>query len=705
MRFNKIKFKENMINKLKSCVPAALFLSFMIGFFGPVQLYLTNASEFYFDFSDIKGSCVKYTILLFAVLSIIMLILPEIISRWISSFVFGVSLALYIQGNYITTNYGTLNGETVDWSAYKTVSIWNTFLWIACIIIPLIITAIKPKISRVINMAGSLWIVAIQVVTLIVLFSNVKPKTLNNSDRIFTNEGKYTVSSENNVCVFILDCYDSKEFNKFIEEHPEYKNELFTEFTYYPNTVGGSTRTVLALPHILTGKPYIDEKTYLTYLNESYNSTVLYDDLEKSNYDTRIYTESTFAPSSIKVNIDNLYTGEKKVADYNKLNYCMYKFTACKYFPHILKKYVWMYSGDFDEAAEDNKSDEASYTINDAAFYKNLKEDGLVLRNDKNAFRLYHLKGAHPSYTLKSDATSDGSDTSFEEQQQGVMTILNEYFKQMKDLGIYDNSTIIICSDHGEGGVEYNPLFMVKKGMETNNYTISELPVSYDNLQPTILAAIGNNNTGVKSIWELTMDDNAERYFYFQETVQNKAIEYKITGTVGKNEEVIQTGRTFDIFKSTDDGETPQYSIGEELSFGIEASGNAYAIKGLSKNEDEHTWTDGHEVEFDIPLSEIVTSDIYVKIKSNIIIGDVQRVGVSVNGEFLNWYAMDSNELIFKITMEHMKNSQNLDIKLELPDALSFETDHRTLGIALKTMTINYIDDDFIESRVIDYNG
>lgn len=696
-RKKKVSFLKKLLYKFQSCIPAALFFSFMMGFFGPVQLFITNSSEFYFELQDILPACIKVSIISFAAIAVVTMILPEIISRWLGSLVFGLSLALYIQGNYVTTNYGSLNGESIDWSSFGSVPIWNTAIWCVCILVPIIITAIKPKISRLVNMLGSIWIVAIQVVTLVVLMMNIQPKVQNNIEKIFSNYGKYELSSNENVIVFVLDCYESGEFANLLETHSEYKESLFNNFTYYPNTVGGSTRTVLALPQILTGKPYIDEKPYEDYLNDSYKSTELYDKLNENGYENCVYTESNFAPSVNGINIDNLYDGQKKVTNYDILSQCMYKFTACRYFPHILKKYVWMYSGEFDKAAYEGDKDDSSYILDDAAFYKGLCEKKLSLK-ESNEFKLYHLNGAHPPYTLTSDATQDVNGTDLYAQQEGVMLILQEYMNQMQELGVYDNSTIIICADHGADGLEYNPVFLIKDKMNTQEFTVSNAPVSYENLQPTILAALGVNDTGIKSVWDLTEDDNEERYFYHQETNENKAVEYIIKGVVKQDEEVTATGKTYDIFKTE---ASDSYELGTKLDFNLNGTANAYVLKGLSKLESDYTCTNGNELVISIPLDYNDSEDLYFEINCYIIFGR-QRIGVTVNDKELNWYDLTENTLRFVIPADYVSGKGKLDITLELPDADEREDEGRSMSMAMYNMVIDKVYDDIQTTPVLE---
>lgn len=684
---------RNIKDKIvKAIIPVVMF-GFMMGFFGPVQLYINNASEFFFNFKDIIGICIVMTLVFIAVPLIVIAVVPKKASSWITTVLFGISLALYIQGNYINVNYGTLNGEKVVWSNYKSVAIWDTIIWVVCIAVPVILKFVKPKISELISKYGSLWIIAIQIVTLVVLVLGMKPKTQNNGEYIFTNEGKYTLSENENVIMFVLDCYESGDFANLLDKHTEYK-DMFKNFTYYPDTVGGSTRTVLAIPNLLTGKPYTSEGKYSDYINDSFDECDTYKILDEKGYDSRIYTENTFAPSDADINIANLYNGKKEVHNYKILAEKMYQFTACQYAPHILKKYVWMYSGDFDKAALNSKVDKSCYQLDDDIFYEQLCNNKLTTIKDK-AFRVYHLNGAHGPFKLKADATMSNKETSLEEQEMGVMTILNEYFEQMKKLGIYDDAKIIILADHGAYGIECNPVLLVKDGNKTSEFTVDNTPVSYENIQPTLMKMLGSEDPdGIKSIDEISSGDNKERLFYYQDKKSNKAVEYKITGALPDNAQINETGRTFKLFSA----DAKEYTLGTELLFNVEGTATAYVTKGLGKSEAGQTWTSGDEFEMSIPLDYNDDDELYIYFKLNKIQLPKEHVGVTINDEFLSWYLVEEETLNIRVPADMVKGKGKIKINLSLPDA-SFDGDERYVALLMNSVKIDKVKGTFNETR------
>jgi arylsulfatase A-like enzyme len=83
--------------------------------------------------------------------------------------------------------------------------------------------------------------------------------------------------------------------------------------------------------------------------------------------------------------------------------------------------------------------------------------------------RFIHLNGAHAPYTLDENGNSVSSqDGTAIDQYVGCMRLVFYYIQMLQDIGMYDNSTIIITADHGENYVteeleqNTNPILFIK---------------------------------------------------------------------------------------------------------------------------------------------------------------------------------------------------------------------------------------------------
>lgn len=674
-------FKSGDKKDLMELLCPALFLIFTFFVFGPFQIYITNASELFFSFGDIWWICAVTALISLSLSVGLGLLLREKLREWYICVLWGIAMGLYIQGNFILTDYGVLDGS-INWEQFEGVGLWNTLFWIVCLLFPFVLYHFFPNFWRIMRHFLSIGILAVQVITLCTLF--VAADHSANAECQLTNQGRFQLSKHENTVVFVLDAYDSQYFSDFIAAHPEYKETLWSDFTFYPDTVGGGIRTTLAMPQILTGQYYTSETSYPEYLETAYQTTDVYRAFHKAGYNIGIYTEGNFMSPSMKNLIMNINEGRKQIGSYSTLAYYLYRLTACRYLPHELKKTVWMYSGDFDAAIDNSGGEQSPYLIDDALFYKNLTEDGLTLQ-EENAFRLYHLFGTHQAYTLDAQAQRNLDGTSLEEQQIGVMHILGTYFDQMKQLGIYDNANIMILADHGEINQGQNPLLMVKKEQETKGFQVSDLPVSYINLHPTWLSFLGETDNHGKSIFALTHEDNKERFFYVN---GHTAKEYVVRGNVSNPDNTHETGREFAVFSRLDK-EPERYRLGEILYFDARATGSQYAVEGFSSVETTHTWTDGHRAILSIPLRKSVKKDIFVAISMESVMNGTQKTDVYVNDSFLNSYQVNSQQFEFIIPEKMLSEKKLLNIRLELSNAASPKNgEYRILGLSFKSMVI-----------------
>ena len=97
--------------------------------------------------------------------------------------------------------------------------------------------------------------------------------------------------------------------------------------------------------------------------------------------------------------------------------------------------------------------------------------------------------------------------------QEGCMEIFTNYISQLKEIGVYDNSTIILTADHGMPSIDIaSPIMLVKPQGRTNDrLTINSAPGNLQtDLLPTILDSIGLEHEPLEySLME--MDENMQR--------------------------------------------------------------------------------------------------------------------------------------------------------------------------------------------------
>lgn len=689
-----IKISKRQENDSISVLWVSLFNAVTFGIFGPLGIYLTNTKEFWFSIGDVWWIVLLGGVILFLVFFCMSFIFKGRGREIFVCLIFGASFGFYIQGNWINIDYGLLDGKNIDWSKYTNVAIINTLIWVLCILLPFVFRLIMPRLWKSIIKYMVLFLVLVQVFTLgtLLVTANINQ---NDSDTYLSTDGEFSLSKNKNIVIFILDAFDTSYFKALLEENPEIA-VTFKNFTYYPDTVAGAAVTKAALPVILTGIPYTVPMSYKDYIEYAYEQTELYKTLKRYNYNTGIYTLTSFVPSSQKDLIDNLSTGKSKIGSHSLLTKYLYQLTAFRYMPHLLKSNFWVFSGVFEELRYGSNVE--SYTVSDAKYYQRLLNDRITANNEHNAFRLYHLLGAHPPHEMNEYAQKVSSDeTSQLQQAKGSLHIIKEYMTQLKNAGIYDSTTILIMADHGDVGHHHNPLFMMKLSGESKKFEISNAPLSYYDLHATLLSIItGNKGDYGDTIFDFKEDDKRLRYFYYDSSKNNKTsiVEYVINDYAGNERSINTTGNIYTGVSGSN--AVHEYKLGAMLTFGPDGTALPYCASGFSRTDaGDYTWTDGKSAVMRFDFSEAPKQNLIARINSMVYsnVGP-QRMIVKAGEEIVHAGTYDKTSTIEFAIPKEMIKEKTLLLNFEFPDAVcpydlfGSGNDYRTLAFAFMNMTL-----------------
>lgn len=680
-----------MREKIQNVSASAALMAITFGVCGPLQLFITNKSEFWFSIGDILGICFFCGAVIFAVVTGIGVLLPQKIQNFYSSVVLGIALALYIQGNYVATDYGVLDGREINWDNYRTTAVLNTLLWIACIAIPVALEALKPTIAKRLIPLFATCITIMQILTVGMLAVSTDLKS-NQSAGYMTDKGINEISSNENAIVFVLDTFDQEYFREIYKNEPEFLTPL-DGFTYFDNVTGMYSSTKGAMPYILTGQIYKNEQPYNEYVDQSYHNTSYYDDLKEAGYDIGIYTTASYVSPSVASEFSNYADGQMRISSYPGFTKTLYKFVSFRYFPHLMKKSVWFYSGEFDQWKQaDNQNVNAVGTIDNYQYYSALKEQGLTLTDGK-IYKLIHLYGVHSPYNLDENLESitDGSGTYYG-AAKAVLKIVFEYIDQLKKLGVYDNTTLVIMADHGQvGGVPTAPLLLIKGKNQSGELQQNNAPICQGDYQATVMTELGLNDGEKygKSAFDVQEGDDRQRHFFFYSWDNTWSDEYLPTL---KEYEIDPTNNELSSYHAVNYAVEP-YELGTVLSFAGTDRVQKYCVEGFSVPEEKLTWTDTKRAIMEFQLTEIPDEDISVCVDVLGAFNGEQRVTIKVRNTIVYDSSLKEAESIEFAIPKNLVEDGNLRLVFELPDAVSPSdlgtgTDIRQLGIALESIVL-----------------
>lgn len=537
------------------------FAGFTLGIVAPFEIVAGSESSLTFSLTDVAPTMALFVAALVIVLALILSCIRGKAFTVLLALVFAVGLCCYIQAMFMNSGLPSANGSTVDfWGEHATMMVVSAIVWVLLMIgIPAISNINRSKSQAIIGLVCAALIV-VQGVGVASLFMNTNDNGEENHPLYVTEDGMYEVSSKSNVIVFILDCFDTTVMNEILAEDSSVAEGL-EDFTYYDNQAGTMIPTLYAVPNLLTGEvPQVGE-SIADYEDNRYKEGTFLQDISDAGYSIGLYSDTLMlSEMSNADSYENVARYTENIHDLNSFSIdakgtlsALVKCALYRDAPWILKWRFWFYTDEVNQkVVKSDPEGSASNTIyasDDVRYYENLKNEKLSIAEDsssyKGAFKFIHLVGDHSPYNIDENGNYVGMNGSTENRQaKGSLTMVKTYLQYLKDLGKYDDATIIITSDHGHwtSSLEQptktvSPILLVKKSGETDasSMSVSHSPVSHSDFQGTILSVIGASDEKYTTTYFDEFSEDRARDFYMITSDGRYAIDiyrYEIEGSV-----------------------------------------------------------------------------------------------------------------------------------------------------------------------------
>ncbi len=556
-----MKEKEKQKRDWLPGVLMAAAISFLLFLYAPVDLYCSNIDEFWFDFDVL----LRMAAMMFGI-SLVTLTLLYLLAAWIHPYFYRIGLAVglavllitYVQGNFLVGNLPVLDGTSISWEDYSTLRTESVILCIVVLtIVALLFLLLKKQLFGKACMYISACLSLMLLVTAIteVLGSDALEPKLKLQ---ISTKNEFVMSGKQNFLIFMLDAADSREFSYLLEQNPEYR-DIFADFTYYENTVGAYSCTRYAVPYILSGKWYECDTSFEEYMEDLYDKSPLIEELENRNYRIGLYEPDLHAQNNDVLRFDNIFEAEFKVKSYFGMARQELKLVGYRYAPYWLKKYCVLKQAAFDEQLEAGEgSGEITASMENRVFLDHLNAGGITVDDTENSFKFIHLEGAHSPYVYDAEVNIiDESQGTYAQNMEASVTLAERYLSALKKSGTYDNTAIIVMSDHGfnqdidNADMGDNPfmrqcgLLLIKGvGEKHDTMQISEAPVSYEDLQEAYRRLL--DGAWSDTVFDCREGDHRDRrYLWYAVTDEDYLVEYQQTGYASDLSTMIPTGREF----------------------------------------------------------------------------------------------------------------------------------------------------------------
>lgn len=495
------------------------FLSFTLCFAAPAEIVSASAGSLVARLVDVLPVIVGMFLLVWILLAAVACLFKKRAFAVVVAVVFSVALSCYTQALFMNVGLPQADGGVVNWDDYTTITLLSAAAWIALIAVSVVVVIRYPRKAQMGFCLVALALVVVQGAGVASLFvgesgaSNVAGRTM-----MVSEKGLLDVSAKTNVVEFVLDNYDTALLEQAVSEEPE-MFDGFEGFTWFKDSAGSMIPTRYGNVFLLTGVLPREDEPFSAFLANRYARSPYLGDIRKAGYDVGVYSD-TLGEQYLSADeaIQHLYRYTSNIApldrdamDVPATAASLLRCALYRDLPWLVKPLAWFYTDEVNRSMFGSgraASDKMPYLMDDGSLLSRLRTEGLSTNDQDASYRYIHVIGAHDPFSLDRNGEEVGVGNSNPlDQAIGSMKIVETYINELKQLGVYDQTTVIVTTDHGswwcqEGEIDQpkSPIVLFKPaasvaGGRDKPLAVSESPVSAGDILATVEEVIGAPNS------------------------------------------------------------------------------------------------------------------------------------------------------------------------------------------------------------------
>lgn len=691
--FNTVKGGLGALVKETSAV--VLFVAVTIGLYIPSSIYLANIEEFEVSFFKF----LPIVMIPFVVLTLDGVLGLGILSkkprRFLVGALFALTLCIYIQSNFLNFHMPLLDGSEFDFTDYPIDIIISAAVWI---IIPVgvLLLGIKKKLwlERIMKY-GSILLILMQLISLMGLA--VIDSNLDKDDVVYTSEDMLSVGKRN-ILVLVVDSLDGRGLREYFEEYTD-DADRYSDFTLFDECMGGGAPSCLGVPNLLSGSECDAVEDYDEYMKNAWADVSLYPDMRDEGYDVRFFVPGHHVKYMPVFYADNSYEAKDAyiLTNYSRFGRKIFELALLHELPQIVKQFFITDTESFGECIDLDDGMGAFHTESDW-FLQSMKNYGRIDMKYEQAFRYYHFYGVHEPYRQNEDLEYY-YDATFNQVLRGNLKMISKYLDYLKELGVYDDSMIIICGDHGtysghpESALKTDPAVLIKRfGERADELRLNHSPITFRNVYATIAESFYEDGNSGATIYDISESSDQERLH----TVTDDMIKFyaPVDGNYVRVKPATPNSTNVDAPKWDFREINPvSLEIGEELSIGREGGFDTRVYYDVAGFENRAVLS--NEFTTYISLNGLKRDKgVSLQLRIDGVVGSKQRILASVNGHRIGSFdVFGEDTLSMDIPKEYLEN-ENIYLRLVMPLAKTLKMfnsdsiDDRVLSVGLESIRV-----------------
>ena len=424
----------------------------------PFAIYMGNAAEFSVPFIEI----ISWNIVpAFGLLLLLMLPSLFMSAKYHRVYTYGLAvfgLLLWVHGSLIVWDYGPLDGRVIDWDADSWKGWVDVSIWVIAILVAIVVY--RRLGTFILRFAALFFLVQLLVIS-VQTIQNLDHlnKDTRHADRN-TLDQLAGFSSKGNVLHILLDGFESDVFEELVlndKDIFDYKDK-FKGFTYFKEALSVFPYTRFAVPAFLSGEVYHNNIPKNEFISSVLGKKSLLNNAFDNGYEVDIASMEYWAPlygsakhtNSYIIPFDT-YASSRELKVYAATR--LLDMSLFRVVPHWLKKHVYN-----DQKWFVNKLFVNSELLQQLYFshtrFLNYIAENMNVSRDAPVYKYFHVMNTHNPMVVNEQCGYAGgvlptNRYTLTVQSKCTLDTVVRLFDKMRELGVYDDTLIVIHGDHG----------------------------------------------------------------------------------------------------------------------------------------------------------------------------------------------------------------------------------------------------------------
>ena len=425
--------------------------------FSTLTIYAGNSAEFSASLMDLLRAYLPYMLLLTGAFGAVgSLMTDNGFNRYLAT-VSALAVLFWLQGNILVWDYGVLDGREIAWLSGLWRGVLDLAIWVVVLVLALCAYSRFGKTLMVAAIATFAIQFAAAAVTLL-----TSPTGLLTRDSIaVSQDGRgelFRFSRDRNVVHIVMDGFQSDIFIEIMNDpaYAELKQGL-RGFTAFQEHMGVYPYTQLTMPALLSGKLYRNEIPVDSFVTDTLRGKTILNAAYDAGYEIDIAAPVALKNVYAQGRHTNAYgiTSSSHTTDSDYIQNDSAKLMDLALFrvvPHFGKALVYRDELWVFQAAVRLDAYLHMQYFSDLAFLLDLARDMTVDRNGP-VYKLIHVMLSHRPTVGNEQCEYDGRkptnrETVTTQARCGLMRVV-DVLRRMQELGIYEDSLIVLMADHG----------------------------------------------------------------------------------------------------------------------------------------------------------------------------------------------------------------------------------------------------------------